>query len=602
MSETWELNLKTPKEDYCREEQNKLAQGGTAGSLTSDFADQSIQELQWESEQLAKSHGIYLEFNRDVKGKEKDWMYMLRMTIPGGGPLNKDQWDVLDDISDRYTTGPDNRPSLRLTTRQNIQFHWLKKQDVPDVVRRVADSGFYALNGCGDNVRNVMGCPLSRFSKTYNAHAHAEEFGHYFQLPLDPHLKVFGIDPSARPRQEGEKFQYGESLLNRKFKIAFAATVRDSDTGILHADNCVECRTNDIGIAPVIENDTVTAFQVYLGGGQGEKNGKPSLSRLGEPFAIFSAENLKAGLDAIVAVQQEWGDRQNRIWARMKFVIKTQGVAWFQDRVRERIGDRFDNPNPHHDPGARHLHHGWMKQESDDRWTYGMFVENGRIHDDQGLASKRMVKELIHKYDARVMVTPNQDLLFTDLEDDQRNAFAADLEGYGYGTRDGVPYSELRRRSVACVGLPTCRLSYSDSERMLPELIDELDQRGWGDMTEALGISGCERQCSRPATKTIGWVGSGRNRYQLRLFGGEDARHQGNPLKDQDGKPFLKMVPRDRLADVIETLFAFYRDSREEGEAMGCFHRRIGMDQIVTHLQTTERTQDLYRKPKRQAP
>ncbi len=600
MTHPYSLNLKTAPEDFSKEEQNKLAQGDYGGSLTEDFADSAFQGLQWECEQLAKSHGIYLEFNRDHRGKEKDWMYMLRMTIPGGGPLNKDQWCILNQIADQYTIDPDGRPSLRLTTRQNVQFHWLKKADVPEVVRRVADTGFYALNGCGDNMRNVMGCPLSRHSLAYNAHAHAEAFGAYFQLPLGPHLQVFGINPKAPPRQPEDRFQYGPALLNRKFKLAFAAVTRDPESGLLIPDNCVECRTNDIGVSPVIEADRVSGFQVYVGGGQGEKNGKPSLSTLGEPFGIFSPDDLKAGLDAIVGVHQEWGDRQNRIWARLKFVIKTQGIAWFQDRVRERIGNRFELPDPHHDPGARNLHHGWTLQESDHQWTYGLFVENGRLRDDESLALKQMVQELVNRYDAEILITPNQDLLFTNLAEDQRAAFSADLEKYGYGTRQGAPYSKLRRHSIACVGLPTCRLSYTDSERFLPELIDELDRRGWGDMTESLGVSGCERQCSRPATKTIGWVGSGRNRYQLRLFGSEDARHQGQPLVDEDGTPVLKMVTKDRIADVVETLFKFYQESKTDQEDMGTFHRRMGMPALTNHLKSAPQTRDLF-KPRTKA-
>lgn len=595
MSLPWELNFKTPIEDYSKEEKNKLAQRDFGGSLTEEFADLSFKELQWECEQLAKCHGIYLEFNRDHRGKDKDWMYMLRMTIPGGGPLNKEQWEILNEISDRYTQDTDGLPSLRLTTRQNIQFHWLKKQDVPAVVRRVADSGFYALNGCGDNVRNVMGCPVSRFSLDYNAHAHAEEFGHYFQLPLGPHLQVFGIDSQAPPRQPGEQFQYGQSLLNRKFKIGFAATIRDPESGLLIPDNCVECRTNDVGIAPVIEGDKVTGFQVYIGGGQGEKNGKPSLSTLGEPFGIFSADDLKAGLDAIVGVHQEWGDRKTRIWARLKFAVKTQGIPWFQERVRERIGDRFTQPNPEHDPGARHLHHGWIKQPSNGRWSYGMFVENGRLRDEGPTPMKKLVHELINKYDAELMVTANQDLLFSNLTEEQKGGFDEDLERYGFGKRNGSPYSELRRHSVACVGLPTCRLSYTDSERFLPDLIDELDRRGWRDMTESLGVSGCERQCSRPATKTIGWVGSGRSRYQLRLFGSEDARYQGYPLTGEDGKPVLKMVTKDRVPDVVETLFKYHRDSGESGEDLGSFHRRVGMTALVAHLRQADQTKDLFK-------
>src|SRR5690606_4308966 len=124
--------------------------------------------LEHDSEVIAKSHGIYLEYNRAKTGREKDWMYMVRVTTPGGGPITREMWATLDDLSEKYTVNTDGRPSLRVTTRQNIQFHWVKKQHVLDLVQGIASTGLFTLNGCGDNVRNVMGCPLSRFSKHYD--------------------------------------------------------------------------------------------------------------------------------------------------------------------------------------------------------------------------------------------------------------------------------------------------------------------------------------------------------------------------------------------------------------------------------------------------
>ena len=595
----WDLNLKTPLADFGKEELNKLENGPLDGSLLkAQFADGSFQELEWAAEQAAKSHGIYLEFNRDKKGRDKDWMYMLRITIPGGGPLKASQWEILDQIAKDYTADQDGHPSLRLTTRQNVQFHWLKKAVVPDVVRRVADSGFFALNGCGDNVRNVMGCPLSRVTGAYNAHQHAEHFGHYFQLPLEPHLKIFGIDPKLAPRTEGAQFDYGPGLLNRKFKIAFAAAHPDPETGIWVPDNCVECRTNDIGVAPILSGNKVQGFQVYVGGGQGEKNGRQTISTLGTPLGSISEANLEKGLDAIVKVHQEWGDRKNRVWARLKFVIKQQGVDWFHDRVRERVGSIFEAPIPDHDPGERHLHHGWIPQSEQGHWSYGMFVENGRITDRTPTPFRTMVRELLHTYEAELMITGNQDLVFSNLKEDQRASFDADLKRFGYGSTNGNDYSTLRKRAVACVGLPTCRLSYTDSERFLPVLIDELDQRGFGEMTETIGISGCERQCSRPSTKSIAWVGNGKDRYQLRLFGDDNARHQGRFLTDSEGNPFFNRVLRDRVADVIEVLFTFYQANSQDGEDMGTFHRRLGMEAIVTHLAQHPQLEDLIKKKK----
>ena len=210
-------NFKTPKEDFCKEEHNKLALNGYVGELYEQYRDMSIDEVVWEAEQISKSHGIYLEFDRAKTGKEKDWIYMVRISIPGGGPLSKEAWQALDDAAEKYTKDPDGRPSLRLTTRQNIQFHWIKKEHMVDFIAAVSKSGYSTINGCGDNVRNVMGCPFSRYSNLVDANELANEFGLHFQLPLEPHLKIFAIDPGYL-REVDDRYQYGPNLLNRKFK------------------------------------------------------------------------------------------------------------------------------------------------------------------------------------------------------------------------------------------------------------------------------------------------------------------------------------------------------------------------------------------------
>ncbi len=585
-------NLKTPKEDYSREEINKLGSEGYVGSLKGDFADLSSEELAWEAEQVAKSHGIYLEFNRDKGGKEKDWMYMLRFAVPGGGPLGRDQWRIIDEASERYTADPEGAPSIRLTTRQAIQFHWVRKKTLPSLIQELAGARIYALNGCGDNVRNITACPFSRFSGVFDATAKALEFGRYFRLPLEPHFRIFGIDPSLE-RTPSSRFQYGSNLLNRKFKIAFSAVWRDAESGAYVGDNCVECRTNDIGVVPIVEQGKVERYQIYLGGGQGQRNGKPTLSVLGEAFGILSEENMVRGLDAIVSFHQDWGDRQNRHWARLKYVVRSMGIDRIREIIRERVGDIFDVPRDALDPGTRELHHGWAKQPSNGLWTYGMYIENGRIRDTLDCRLKKLIRHLMESYPVEATITANQDLLLSNLSDEMREPFSEDLRRFGYGQRNGEAYSPLRRSSVACVGLPTCRLSYSDSERFLPELIDELERRGWGHMRESIGLSGCERQCSRPGTKTIGWVGSGKGRYMLKLMGAEDARQQGHEISDSNDKIQLRFVPKDRVADVTEALFEIYRDHGAEDETMGYFHRRAGMGQILERLSLHPKAADL---------
>ena len=520
---------------------------------------------------------------------------------PGGGPLTHAQWLVLDELAESFTRGPDAPPSIRFTTRQNVQFHWVKKENVVELVRRLAESGMFTLNGCGDNTRNVMACPLGKFSEVFDGNAWAHKTAEYFQLPADPFIQIFAIDPNYL-RKEGENpksFGYGKNLLNRKFKIAFSQVLKNAESGLYELDNCVEALTNDMGIVPLLEQQKLAGFQIYVGGGQGEKNGKLTAAMLGKPVCAVPEDKLLDALDAVVAVHQEWGDRQNRHWARVKYVIKAQGVEWYREQMEERLGWKLDKPIADYDIGPRMLHHGWNVQESDGRLAYGLFVENGRVVDGSPNGDvKRLVGTLLEKYDTGLVITPNQDALFTNLTPEVKEDFEADLAAFGHGKRNGKAFSTLRLLSGACVGRDTCRLTYTDSEKFEPELLDQLDALGWGDMHESIGITGCERQCFRPSTKTIGLVGSGLNRYQLRLMGSEDGRHQGGPLLSEDKSVmYMKSIPREQVASVIDALFKHYEEKREDGESMGYFHRRIGMEKIIAFLKTNPETAQLMEKP-----
>lgn len=668
------INLKTPPEDFSSVERAKLSTNGltmaikdrnSQSNLYTQLRDTDFEELGEVAETLAKSYGIYLEFNRaqprinDTKKNKKDWMYMIRIAIPGGGPITKKQWDILDDLSTEYTNSDSytgrTYPSIRLTTRQNVQFHWIKKKNLVDAVCGIAKSGFYSINGCGDNVRNVMGCPLSHYSHTFNANEWAQKVGKYFQLPTSAYIEIIEIDPDYI-RKEGEgndayakisenKFQYAPNLLNRKFKIAFSAIHFDNENKVL-PDNCVELRTNDIGIAPVIENSTwngdqgsmisansdlIDKFQIYVGGSQGERMGFSTFSALGSPLGKVAGEDLLKVLDAIVSIQQEWGDRQNRHWARMKYILQEMGIEWFRNKVHD-ISDGIDleKPDPNLDYGSRNLHHGWIrlqhieegrgdlphKIDSDHmRFCYGTFIENGRIIDDSPNGKlKKMVRYLVDNYNPELFITPNQDLLFGNISESEKKSFENDMiKQFGYGYRTSCTndngynvinkkrrYTPLRLLSGSCVGRDTCRLAYTDSEKFEPYLIDILEPR-WGHMSESIGVTGCERQCFRPATKTIGWIGTGFNMYMLKLGGTEDGINQGWPLVDPDtNEIYLRNVPKKDVAKITDALFEFYTtnmsslssyECRQGG--MGYFFRRIGPKMIIQWLKSNPKTTDL---------
>lgn len=588
----------TTPDKFAKEELNKLASKNSfEGNIKSDFADKTRADIPWESEALAKSHGVYLEFNRaSESGESKEWIYLIRISIPGGGPLNTQQYNLIDELATKYTKDPDGMPSIRLTNRQNIQFHWVRKEHVLEIIKRIAESGFNSLNGCGDNTRNVMACPLARFSKIFNANAWARKAADYFQLPVEPFISVWEIDPT-QIRKPGESFQYGKNLLNRKFKIGFANVLEDPQTGALTIDNCAEVLTDDMGIVPIIENNMVTKFQIYIGGGQGERNGKPSMASLGVALTQVDEANLLKTMDAVVSVHQTWGDRENRIWARLKFVVKKMGIDWYRTEVEKVLGHKLSLPVPNLDIGKRHMHHGWFDQGKD-LWTFGAFIENGRLIDNSPNGKlKAMCHFVMNKYHCEFMITPNQDALFCNIPTHLKSAFEADLASFGYGLRNGKAYSKLRRLSGACVGRDTCRLTYTDSEKFEPYLIDELESLGWGDISESIGITGCERQCFRPATKTIGLVGSGFNRYQMKLLGTEDGKHQGLPLLSEDGSGiYLKSIPRERVAKTIDVLLKYWKANAKPGEDLGYFNRRIGIANIIKNFKESPETADLMAK------
>src|SRR5699024_5734 len=162
--------------------------------------------------------------------------------------------------------------------------------------------------------------------------------------------------------------------------------------------------------------------------------------------------NLKKGLHDITKVHEEWGDRKNRQWARMKYVIHHKGIQWFRDRVKEK-GAEFELPDPSFDPGPRQMHHGWTTLPTDGnggpggKLAYGAYIDCGRLvnsEDGDGSelsgnatgngAIKTMVREMMESFpDVKLMITCNQDALFTEIDPAAKEDFEAKLAELGHG-------------------------------------------------------------------------------------------------------------------------------------------------------------------------
>ncbi len=560
-----------------------------------------------------KPNGIYIQFDRElIKDSVREWSFMVRDTVWGGGDIAPGNWQYISRLADLYSSNDDGFPSIRLTTRQNFQFHRVAKSNLIPLVRSLIEINSPSLNGCGDNARNPTACPVK--SGIFDSNALARKIGKYFQLPLAEHYKVFDKD---RLSCESRGFQYSSFGLPRKFKIGVGGYYYDEELKKEVRCNCNDILTNDLAVMPLIENKKLSGYQVFIGGSLGQKNGKITFPALAGAFGIFLTEDdLMRGLDAIVKVYQQIGDRKNRHWARLKNILITKGlecsgysivsilheeyifnevrdigIEWYRNQVKK-TGVNF-LPPVKIDCGLVNKHHGWKKQ-FDGKWSFGLWIENGRISDanPQGKI-KSLIDEIVSAVNPFARITPSQDILFKDIPGSSKSKLENILKKYNYGK-----YSRLRLNSEACVGLYTCPLAVTESEKYFDPLLSELENRGYANVEGvSIGISGCERHCSRNIRYSISIEGKGSEFFQLKLLLGKEGEE--NLAKDivYKNEKYLRLIPKDSIPDFISALIDNYLANRVTGEnEISVFHKRMGMKGIIEFLKTNEKTRQFMTK------
>jgi sulfite reductase (NADPH) hemoprotein beta-component len=560
-----------------------------------------------------KPNGIYIQFDRMlIKDSVREWSFMVRDSIWGGGNISPELWLKFSRLADLYSQYDDGSPSLRLTTRQNIQFHRVSKKNLLPLVKSLIALNMPTVNGCGDNTRNPVACPHP--SDIFDANSLAQKIGRYFQLPLEDHLNVFG----EKYFHSGERhFKYSEYGLPRKFKIGIGGYYFDKELNKEVRCNCADVLTNDAGVIPIIEDKNVIGYQVYIGGSLGEKSGKPTFPALAGALGFFKNEDdLIKGLDAIVTIQQQVGDRKNRHWARLKNVliakglehskyiledillnenifneVRDKGIECFRERI-ESMGIDIQKPFKI-ETGLLNRHHGWHEQYNS-KWSFGIWIENGRLSDNNPQGKiKSLVDEIAGEINPIIRTTPYQDILFTNIPGSAKERFNEILVKYEYGG-----YSKLKANSQACVGLYTCPLAVAESESYFHPLISELEKRGYGNAAGvSIGISGCERHCPRNNRYPICFEGRGDGFYQLKLlFGRAEDEHLAQSLI-KDKRKYLRLIPQNKLPDVVSVLIDNYLLNKQPDENdISLFHKRIGMEKVIKLLFENKTTSALMEK------
>ncbi|MGH7716542.1 MAG: NADPH-dependent assimilatory sulfite reductase hemoprotein subunit [Vulcanimicrobiaceae bacterium] len=514
--------------------------------------------------QLLKFHGSYQQEDRDKRkerradGDTKAYQFMVRTRVPGG-ILTSGQYLAEDTLAEKY-----GNHTLRVTTRQGFQLHGILKGDLRAAIAEINAVELTTLAACGDVNRNVMTCPaVPKTPAEQQIQDTADKIARHLAPRTSAYHEIWIDGERIHDAAESEPI-YGPSYLPRKFKVGVARP----------DDNCVDIFTQDIGLVADVEGDDLTGFTVLVGGGMGMTHGKKeTYSRLATPLCFVPPSQVLPIVEAIVTAYRDWGDRTNRKHARLKYLVEERGIGFMRSEVQARSGLLLRAPRQvlldHVDD-----HLGWQ-QQADDRWSLGLYVENGRIKDGERMQLRTALRDAVSRLHLGVRLTGQQNVLLTDLARDDIPILTWLLESRGV-TVDPAKLG-TRRDAMACPALPTCGLALTDAERILPAIVDdiaaELQHLGIGDRRMSIRMTGCPNGCARPYMGDIGFVGRSKYLYDI-FLGGDMSNTRLNSL----------FVPAVRLAELTATIAPLLRRWRDEGhvaEGFGDFCHRLGKDALL---------------------
>jgi sulfite reductase (NADPH) hemoprotein beta-component len=520
---------------------------------------------------LTKFHGFYQQDDRDLRPErrkkrlEKAFSFMIRVRVPGG-VATPAQWLEMDRISDQFANG-----TLKLTTRQAFQFHGVIKTNLKRTMKEINATLLDTLAACGDVNRNVMCNPNPHQSR---AHAEALRLAREISDHLSPRTGAYHeiwvddeqvYDGEAAATKTGgaetgateEEPIYGKHYLPRKFKTVIAVP----------PSNDVDVFAHDLGFVAILEGGEVVGYDVTVGGGMGMTHGElDTFPRTADMLGFCTPEQAVDVAEKVLTVQRDYGNREVRKRARLKYTLEDRGIDWFREEVERRLGYRLGAPRPFAFDGMGDRY-GWV-EDHEGNWHYTLFVQNGRVRDLPGHPAKTGLRRIAEIHEGDFRLTANQNLIIARIRPERKAEIERLLREHGLDN----DHSGLRLNAMACVALPTCGLALAESERYLPELVDELDEiveeAGLRNDEIVIRMTGCPNGCARPYLAEIGLVGRAPGVYNLYL----GAAFDGTRLN----KLYRKDIAAAEIAPTLAPLIRAYAKERRPKERFGDFVVRAG--------------------------
>ena len=453
----------------------------------------------------------------------EDEHFMLRIRIDGGA-LSSEQLRVIGEISTLY-----GRDSADLTDRQNIQLHWIRIEDVPDIWLRLEAVGLDTTEACGDCPRVILGSPVAGIAE--------DEL-------LDPTPVIEQI----RARYIGDP---SFANLPRKYKTAI--------TGMPISDVVHEC--NDISLVAVDHPDLGVGYDLWVGGGLSTN------PRMAERLGAFVTQDEAAEVwGGVTSVFRDYGFRRMRHKARLKFLLADWGPVKFREILETEYLHRRLPDGPAPEPSLDRGDHIGVHRQRDGRYYIGAAPTVGRV---SGPMLTELAKTLEAHGSHRLRLTPHQKLVVLDVPEDQVAALTESLNELGLTSTP----SPFRRNTMACTGIEYCKLAIVDTKVTAAQAIAELEQRladvvGQIDVPISLHVNGCPNSCARIQVADIGLKG-----MIVTNAAGEQVEgfqvHLGGGLGQEAGfgrkVRGLKVTSAD-LPDYVERVVRRFLAAREPGE------------------------------------
>ena len=532
-----------------------------------------------------------MQTNREKKGKEKDYQFMLRLKQPAG-ELPPELYRLVDDLSAKHGQG-----DLRATTRMCFQIHGIRKGNLKTVISSIMNIGSSTIGACGDVSRNVVATPAPFETPEYQlVREYSKVFAHLFR-PLTPAFSNLWLDDGkpAAPEKWGTEVAhhdidakmrydsgrgiilpdateplYGDRYLPRKFKIGVTVP----------GDNSVDVYSNDIGVV-IITNDAgeLQGFNLMVGGGLGRTHNKGNtFARAADHLGYVDKDDIYEVMKSILAAQRDHGNRDVRANARMKYLVHTLGIDNFRTLVESYFGKSI-KPWKEIKEWKYNDWMGWWEQ-GDGKLFYGQHIENGRVKDEGDFRLKTALRVIVDKYNLPMVMSPTQSMIIRDIEPSMKADIDAILAEHGIKPIEEV--DPLNRLAMACPALPLCGLAQTEAERKMPEYRQQmrglLNRMNLSGEEILMRMTGCPNGCARPYMAELAFVGDGAKSYQVWLG--------GSPVLTRTAYPYMARMKNTDLEETIEPVLAMFIQQRTQFEAFGDFCHRVGAEAIAKYAET----------------